>query len=225
MTNSVEKSYVTGLGGATSPLPSGNIIMPTCPGNGDVAPPVRRKYPSHNSVLMRHDNRTVILFVTVCVVGKGQRGRCPSLDNDLAHKCIVDAWYKADAWFVGRYVVMPDHVHFFCAPAAYPPFPFQRWMGYWKRLVAQTFTGGATSSSPQINAGVFTVRGNGDVAPPIAHNTIFQRDQWDTQLRTGESYASKWEYVRNNPVRKCLVARADDWLYQGELNILQWHDR
>ena len=103
--------------------------------------------------------------------------------------------------------------------------------------------GGATSSLPRTSAGEFWGRGNGDVAvpvgngdvaapvgngdvaPPIAHNTIFQRDQWDTQLRTGESYASKWEYVRNNPVRKCLVARADDWPYQGELNILQWHDR
>ena len=162
-------------------------------------------------------------------------------------------------------------------------------MGYWKRLVAQTFPGGngdvalpadkadigslvgnedvapptkkADIGSPLGNedvappsekADIGSPLGNGDVAPPskkadtgpplgngdvalpaengilapsIAHNTIFQRDQWDTQLRAGDSYAIKWEYIRNNPVRKGLVVHADDWPYQGELNILRWHDR
>ena len=54
---------------------------------------------------------------------------------------------------------------------------------------------------------------------------LFQRDCWDRQLRTGESYKQKWEYVRNNPVRKGLVANADEWPYQGELNVLAWHER
>ena len=54
---------------------------------------------------------------------------------------------------------------------------------------------------------------------------LFQRDCWDRQLRTGESYAQKWAYVRNNPVRKGLVANADDWPYQGRMNILEWHER
>ncbi|MDO4365539.1 MAG: SpoIIE family protein phosphatase [bacterium] len=54
---------------------------------------------------------------------------------------------------------------------------------------------------------------------------LFQRDCWDRQLRTGESYAQKWEYVRNNPVRKGLVAHADEWPYQGQVNVLEWHER
>jgi hypothetical protein len=29
----------------------------------------------------------------------------------------------------------------------------------------------------------------------------------------------------NNPVRHGYVAHAEDWPYQGELNVLQWHDR
>ena len=31
-------------------------------------------------------------------------------------------------------------------------------------------------------------------------------------------------YVRENPVRAGLVHSADVWRYQGELNILRWHD-
>ena len=54
---------------------------------------------------------------------------------------------------------------------------------------------------------------------------MFQRDCWDRQLRTGEIYTQKWEYVRNNPVRKGLVANADGWPYQGRMNILEWHER
>ena len=52
-----------------------------------------------------------------------------------------------------------------------------------------------------------------------------ERDCWDRQLRTGEIYTQKWEYVRNNPVRKGLVANADGWPYQGRMNILEWHER
>ena len=31
--------------------------------------------------------------------------------------------------------------------------------------------------------------------------TVWQRHHWDRQLRRGESYDNKWEYVQSNPVR------------------------
>ena len=58
--------------------------------------------------------------------------------------------------------------------------------------------------------------------PVTADKPLWQRDCWDRQLRQGDSYSEKWEYVRNNPVRAGLVARADDWPHQGELNVLRW---
>ena len=61
--------------------------------------------------------------------------------------------------------------------------------------------------------------------PPPRNPPLFQRECWDTQLRRWESYAQKWEYVRNNPVRKGFVTIAEDWPYQGEMNVLEWHDR
>ena len=36
-------------------------------------------------------------------------------------------------------------------------------------------------------------------------------------IRHSESYAEKWEYVRQNPVRAGLVTNADDWRWQGEI--------
>lgn len=160
----------------------------------EVGPPARKR-PSKNSVLLTHDNRAIILFVTI-VANLRQK----VLDNKIAFDCIIDTWRKADNWLVGRFVIMPDHIHFFCAPSTYPPPNFHSWLNYWKSLSSRTF--------------------------PAEHNIpLWQRNCWDTQLRNGDSYAEKWEYVRNNPVRRGLVDDADDWPYQGEMNILAWHDR
>ena len=46
---------------------------------------------------------------------------------------------------------------------------------------------------------------------------LWQPGFFDRALRNDESYSQKWEYVRANPVRAGLVARADEWPYQGEL--------
>lgn len=67
-------------------------------------------------------------------------------------------------------------------------------MGYWKRLVAFE-----------------------------QQTSFWQKNYWDTQLRHHENYVSKWNYVRNNPVRAGLVGHADAWPFQGELNLLRWH--
>jgi putative transposase len=95
---------------------------------------------------------------------------------------------------------MPDHIHLFCAPAIAPAMPLKKWIEFWRNKVTREWT-------------------NRKEVP------IWQRDFWDTQLRRAESYSAKWEYVGNNPVRHGLVRRADDWPYQGELNVLEWHDR
>jgi putative transposase len=103
---------------------------------------------------------------------------------------------QASTWLVGRYVILPDHVHLFCAPNGIDAPSLERWMRYWKSLVTKN-----------LNA---------------ESETIWQRHHWDRQLRRGESYGEKWEYVCNNPVRHGLVERAIDWPFQGELNELRW---
>ncbi len=53
---------------------------------------------------------------------------------------------------------------------------------------------------------------------------VWQYSQWDVQLRQGESYAAKWEYVRCNPVRHDLVKAPEDWPWAGEMETLAWHE-
>jgi hypothetical protein len=58
--------------------------------------------------------------------------------------------------------------------------------------------------------------------PNSIDSPIWQRHYWDRQLRHGESYAAKWQYVRQNPIRAGLETEEDNWPYQGELNVLAW---
>jgi len=149
-----------------------------------------RKHPIHLTPLEAH-NRSILIYVTACT-----KRRRPILASSLGHEAILGAWSAASKWLVGRYVVMPDHVHLFCAPNAIEAPSLEKWMKYWKSR--------ATSNMRKPGG------------------TVWQRDHWDRQLRSGESYDDKWEYVRSNPVRHGLVIKADDWPYQGELNELRW---
>ena len=103
-----------------------------------------RKHPSHNSVRER-GFRSTILFVTVCT-----NGRASILANIQMQCKILTAWVNAANWIVGRYVIMPDHIHFFCAPSKYPAPDFHKWMKFWKRLSTQMMSdlsGGRLSSA------------------------------------------------------------------------------
>ena len=51
---------------------------------------------------------------------------------------------------------------------------------------------------------------------------VWQPGFFDHVLRSGESYAEKWEYVRYNPVRAGLVKKPEEWLFQGEIETIVW---
>ena len=92
---------------------------------------------------------------------------------------------------VGRYVILPDHLHLFVRLP--DEFKLGDWIGTLKRILARNVE--ATRSS----------------------DPIWQRGFFDHVLRSSESYAEKWNYVRENPVRAGLVKSADDWPYSGEI--------
>jgi putative transposase len=152
-----------------------------------------RKRPAHHTPV-ESGNRQVIIFLTVCV-----RGRRPLLATAAIHASLVDSWQRATHWLVGRYVIMPDHVHLFCAPGVIPAQPLSSWVRYWQNLVTR-----AWSDRAQV--------------------PIWQKDYWDRQLRSGDSYNQKWHYVMNNPVRHGLCAVHTEWPYRGELTRLRWHE-
>jgi len=143
---------------------------------------------------MRMGNRSTIVFVTVCT---HQRKRV--LANDQVHELLLEYWSDTSHWTVGRYVILPDHIHLFCSPARPDSLVVRKWIQYWKSRASTNW--------------------------PTPHaSPIFQPEAWDRQLRSGDSYGEKWVYVRENPVRHGLVDRWDEWAYQGELEVLDWHD-
>jgi REP element-mobilizing transposase RayT len=91
----------------------------------------QRKRPVHIPPVERH-NEPVILFVTLAI-----RPRGDFLANAKSQTAFVGACADADAWSVGRYVIMPDHVHLFCSPAKVPRVPVKRWSGYLKERITK----------------------------------------------------------------------------------------
>jgi hypothetical protein len=49
---------------------------------------------------------------------------------------------------------------------------------------------------------------------------VWQEGFFDHLIRNAESYAGKWEYVYQNPVRAGLVNDPKEWPYQGEFRII-----
>ncbi len=117
----------------------------------------------------------------------------------MAAAVLIDAWRDAariSGWTVGRYVIMPDHVHFFASAHAEAK-RLGGWMCDWKRWTAR-----------QIEV-------VSDIAPPL-----WQPEFFDHVLRSEASYAEKWDYVYRNPVRAGLVATPEQWPYAGECEAL-----
>jgi len=170
------------------------FVFSSCPSLVETTPlMIPRDKPAHGVRIDR--DRPTIVYLTICT-----RNRRPWLATEENHRFLRDVWEQSRAWRVGRYVLMPDHLHLFAAlgePVAHAPypFPFDPWVRYWKSLFSK-FKGDPTCR--------------------------WQTDHWDTRLRDDESYEEKWWYVHNNPVRAGLVSEPDKWLFQGELNRLEW---
>ncbi|MBA2433283.1 MAG: transposase [Chthoniobacterales bacterium] len=142
-----------------------------------------------------------VYFITTCTYR-----RQPILTDDSIAAVLVDEWQSArdrHGWVIGRYVIMPDHVHFFCS-AELEAKPLAEFVGAWKRW-----------TSRRVHA-----QGQPRTASSATGRPLWQREFFDHVLRSSESYSEKWNYVRDNPVRAGFVATADDWKHAGEVERL-----
>jgi REP element-mobilizing transposase RayT len=100
--------------------------------------------------------------------------------------------------FIGAYVVMPDHIHLFVAldPAA----KLAIWVKALKNSLSKALR---------------------NLKVPAPH---WQKGFFDHVLRSADSYAQKWEYVRDNPVRAGLTKSWKDWPFLGQVNPLEYRD-
>ncbi len=129
-------------------------------------------------------------FVTFNTSGRGQM-LARSEIHEAFRTFALRAYDQYDV-AVGRYVLMPDHVHLF---VALPPegITLSNWLQSLRSVLGKEL----------LRVG-------------------YQKPHWqegffDHVLRSSESYSEKWKYVRMNPVRADFCAEPEQWPYQGEI--------
>ena len=139
--------------------------------------------PRLDTVFQKYD--PPLFFVTF-----NTHNRTKLLDNETVHSRFVEFAEKGRrrGVAVGRYVIMPDHIHLFVGGSR--DFLLTQWVRLLKRTLSQVIL----KSQPHWQKGFF-----------------------DHLIRHGESYAEKWEYVRQNRVRAGLAVSSDDWPWKGEI--------
>ncbi len=131
-----------------------------------------------------------IFFVTVNTKDRVSWIGQPPVRAELAR-----LWAEeATAWHVGYYLLMPDHLHLFCAPHDLH-FDIERWTKFWKAQLSRMI--------PQIALG-------------------WQRGAFHHRIRDRLEYEAKLQYVRENPLRWGLVKQVDEWPLQGRVYDLVW---
>ena len=128
-------------------------------------------------------------FVTACT-----NRRRKLLAHSVVHEALIKFANRGathGAW-LGRYVLMPDHLHAFVALDD-EKITLATWMKSLKNSLSK----------------VLRTKG---VSGPHWQKTFF-----DHVLRSSESASEKWNYVYENPVRAGLVKEAKDWPFQGEI--------
>jgi putative transposase len=151
---------------------------------------IGRKHPAHQPIYEQF-NTPIIVFLTVCT-----KERKSILANSETHVLLLEAWRAAGAWLVGRYVIMPDHLHLFRAPTEHDSLPITNWITFWKSYAARRW-------------------------PRASESPVWQRHFWDRQLRHSESYDEKWNYgCRESSSGRC---RSKDRKIgpKGEMNVLR----
>jgi putative transposase len=134
-----------------------------------------------------------LYFITMCV-----EQRRPALNNEAVHRTVVAFGEQgvARGCYLGRYVLMPDHIHAFVAfglAEMSSKVALSAWIKAFKGCVSKAWR---------------------EEGPGEAR---WQKGCFDHVLRTAESCAEKWQYVVQNPVRAGLVGRWEDWPYQGKI--------
>jgi len=115
--------------------------------------------------------------------------------NATVQQSLAEIWSKeATAWRVGYYLLMPDHLHFFCAPHDLH-FDIDAWVEFWKRQFSRRH---------------------------LDQPWSWQRKSFHHRLRNRIEYEEKLAYVRENPLRKKLAEKPEEWPYQGRIHDLRW---
>jgi len=137
---------------------------------------------------------TPVYFVTACTE-KRRRLLADAASHEVFRQFCLNG--RERGALVGRYVLMPDHLHLFvCIPPG--DMRLSMWMKSLKNTLSKHWR-------------------TGNIEAPH-----WQKGFFDHLLRSGESHAEKWKYVRENPVRAGIVSKAEAWPYAGYILPDSW---
>ena len=139
--------------------------------------------------------------IRLCSLQRAPIRRRKILASSKCDKILREIWQRSadhDGWWVGNYILMPDHVHLFARPEIGAG-RMAEWVQMWKSV-----------SSRRI-AAVLSIK-----------PSIWQPEYFDRYLRSSENYSEKWHYVEQNAVRAGLVEIAEAWPYRGTINNLMF---
>jgi REP element-mobilizing transposase RayT len=133
--------------------------------------------------------------VTTCT-----EGRRRLLADPRVHRLLLEEWIRLrerHGWEVGRYVVMPDHVHL-----------FMRRVGGGRRnsTLSEAVGGWKEWSAKRMLREL-------ELAPPI-----WQREFFDEVVDSDDVASRRWNYIRRNPERAGLVGDDGAWPFAGAVH-------
>lgn len=121
--------------------------------------------------------RTPFIFLTFCTHERKRLLANPDVHDAFTGFCANAPDHSVH---VGRYVIMPDHVHLFTVLGDSAP-ALATWIKSLKNSLSKTLRA---------------------LKHPTPH---WQKGFFDHVMRSADSYAQKWDYVRANPVRAGLA--------------------
>ena len=131
-----------------------------------------------------------VYFITACT-----HDRRHLLNNDPAHLSFVSFCQQSSSYGVkvGRYILMPDHLHaFVCITTG--GIGLSQWLKSLKNSMSKHWRSHYLDS-PHWQKGFF-----------------------DHLIRNETSHGEKWKYMADNPIRAGLCASPADWPFTGEIH-------
>jgi putative transposase len=128
-----------------------------------------------------------IVFFTACTAQRRKLLACSQCHEIL--RTIWDLSAAHDGWWVGHYILMPYHVHFFARP----------------EVVALGMAGCRCGKASAHGASPRRLGSSSQSGRRITSIAIF---------RSSENYSEKWHYVERNAARAGLVETVEAWPYR-----------
>ena len=122
--------------------------------------------------------------------------RIPILLNEYIHEIFKREWEasaKLRYWHVGRFVIMPDHLHFICWQSN-GSVSLGKFLQYWKQ---------------------FTTKEIKKLYPE--YSKIWQDNLHDRLIRDADEFDGFELYMKDNPIKAGLVSDYDVWPYEGQI--------